>query len=56
MKEPKYPTRVCKSLGEWWKNYILPQQNEDMEEHANVAFMDELQTMNEAIYGGNVSK
>ena len=24
LQESRYPSRVCKSFGEWWKNHILP--------------------------------
>ncbi len=34
MEEPRYPTRIRKPLGDWWKNHILPPQHE---EQANLA-------------------
>ena len=46
MDEPRYPTRVRKSPGEWWKNHILPRPDV---EHANVAFVEDPPTMGEAI-------
>ena len=33
----RYPDRVRRPLGEWWKNHIMTQNDE---EHANVAHLD----------------
>ena len=42
----RYPSRVCKPLGEWWMNHILPPHDV---EHANVMMHDEPHTMSEAM-------
>ena len=48
-----YPDRVRKPLGEWWKNHILP-QSED--EHANVALLDGPSTICEAMQCEDANK
>ena len=56
LQESRYPSRVRKPLGEWWKNNILPDLAPNVEERANVAFTDEPQTMSEAVRGVDASK
>ena len=56
LQESRYPSRVRKPLGEWWKNHILPDSAPNVETRANVAFTDEPQTMSEAVRGVDASK
>ena len=42
----RYPTRERRPLGEWWKNHILPQVDE---ERANVAIVEDPLSWNEAM-------
>ena len=56
LQESRYPSRVHKPLGEWWKNHILLDSAPNVEEQANVAFTDEPQTMSEAVPGVDASK
>ena len=49
----RYLDRVHKPLGEWWKNHILP-QSED--EHANVALLDGPSTIREAMQCEDANK
>ena len=42
----RYPTRERRPLGEWWKNHILPQRDE---ERANVAILEDSLSWSEAI-------
>jgi hypothetical protein len=52
-KESRYPTRERRPLGEWWMNHILPQ---DQVERANVAFLRDPSTVEEAMRSANASK
>lgn len=45
-KEPRYPRRDRRPLGEWWKIHILPQTPQ---EHANIAHVSDPCTLNEAL-------
>ena len=49
----RYPSRVCKPLGEWWMNHILPPHDV---EHANVVMHDSPHTMSEAMQSGDAKK
>ena len=53
MEEPRYPTRTCKPLGDWWLNHILPPQHE---EQANVAFLGDPSTLGEVLRCEDASK
>ena len=58
-EEPRYPKRVRKPLGEWWKNHIFPQQDEEEDDevqHANVAITKEPKTLGAAMRCGDASK
>ena len=50
----RYPTRVRRPPGEWWKNHILPQGNGD--QHANVAISSEPKTLSAARRCSDASK
>ena len=52
-REPRYPTRERRPLGEWWKNHTLPQRQT---EHANVAYARDPSTMEEAMRSPDASK
>jgi len=52
-EEGRYPTRERRPLGEWWKNHILPQHEE---ERANVAFLDDPLNLCEAMRSEDASK
>jgi transposase InsO family protein len=52
-KEPRYPTRERRPLGEWWKNHILPQEQV---EHANLAHENDPRNMEEAMKSTDASK
>ena len=49
----RYPDRVRRRLGEWWKNHIM---TEDDEEHANVALLDGPLTIREAMQSEDANK
>ncbi len=49
----RYPTRKRRPLGEWWKNHILPQYDE---ERANVAFLEDPLNLCEAMRSEDASK
>ena len=49
----RYPSRMCKPLGKWWMNHILPPRDV---EHANVVMHDEPHTMSEAMQSGDAKK
>ncbi len=53
LEDCRYPTRERRPLGEWWKNHILPQHNE---EHANVACLDGPLNLCEAMRSEDASK
>ena len=52
-KESRYPTRERRPPGEWWMNHILPQ---DQVERANVAFVRDPSTVEEAMRSADASK
>ena len=56
LQESRYPSRVCKSLGEWWKNHILPNSAPNVEKYANVAFTKESQTICKVVQSVHASK
>jgi transposase InsO family protein len=51
--ERRYPERSRKPPGEWWKNHIFPQVED---EHANVALSDGPLTIREAMQGEDAVK
>jgi hypothetical protein len=53
MEERRYPLREQRSLGEWWKNHILPQQDV---ERANVACLDDPLNLCDAMRSEDASK
>jgi hypothetical protein len=53
-EDGRYPTRMRRPLGEWWKNHIFPQEDED--QHANVAITKEPKTFKEAMQSPDASK
>jgi len=52
-EESRYSRRVRKPLGQWWMNHIPPR---DDEERANMAAIEEPNTMSEAIHSRDASK
>ncbi len=53
LEEHRYPLRERRSLGEWWKNHILPQQDV---ERANVACLDDPLNLCDVMHSEDASK